>query len=68
MRNVFKHAEQGQKHLTSRRDLTAGEIKQIIDRSHTDNVDIFDLIATVFYFGVETGYRQAISNLKRKTK
>ncbi|MBQ6024726.1 MAG: hypothetical protein IJL20_03835 [Lachnospiraceae bacterium] len=63
MRNVFKQAEQGQKHLTPRRDLTIGEIKQIIDRSNTDNVDIFDLIATAFYFGVETGCRQATTKI-----
>lgn len=72
MRNVFKFAEQGKKRLSNqRRDLTAGEISQIFD-SYQDKVifygDIFDLIVSVYYFGVESGYRQAEADRKPKKK
>lgn len=70
MRNVFKHAEQGKKHLSLQsRDLSAGEIKQILDKYkglNTSNFDFFDLIGQIYYFGVETGYRQAIANQKKR--
>lgn len=71
MRNVFKHAEQGKKRLTSsRRDLSAGEITQILERYNgiiiIDNGELLDLFATLYYFGAESGYKQAIANLKAR--
>ena len=70
MRNVFKFAEQGEKRLSERRDLSYTEIQQIFDRyGNGINPEVlFELIVTVYYFGVESGYRQAKADQKAKAK
>ena len=71
MRNVIKFAEQGRKRLSNqRRDLSSGEIQQIFDRyrNGTKPGDLLDLIVTAYYFGAESGYRQAKADQKAKTK
>lgn len=69
-REVFKQAEQGMKRLLNqRRDLSVMEISQILDRykNAVSLEKIIDLIASVYYFGVESGYRQAKSQHKKKS-
>ena len=73
MRNVLKYAEQGEKHLSEkRRDLSAGEIWQILEKYKgikiIDNGELLDLFATLFHFGAETGYRQATADIKANKK
>ena len=71
MRNVFKFAEQGQKRLSNkRRDLSSGELSQIFDRyrNGVEHGELLDLIVTAYYFGVESGYRQAKADQKAKTQ
>jgi len=70
MRNVFKFAEQGEKRLSERRDLSYLEMQQIFDRygKGINPEVLFELIVTVYHFGVESGYRQAKADQKAKTK
>lgn len=61
MRNVKKNADNGRERISARRDLTAGEIQQIIEDCESPDhfIALCNAIADAFYFGFSVGHRQA---------
>ena len=64
MRNMKKQSKEGQKKITNERyDLSAGEIRQLLDIAQDTTIrnrdGLFESLGTAFYAGVNVGYRVA---------
>ncbi len=68
-RNIERYAQEGMKHLNINYDLTAMEIKQLLDISnkYTSVISaMYDIATTAFYVGYEAGYRTNKNNMRKK--
>lgn len=69
VRDVFKTAEHGKEVLSSRRQMSIDEAKQLLNIFESANdkrSGLWDLLVTTYHFGVSLGYRQAQADLKRR--